>query len=209
MINVIAGAYRPHSGAVMFQGEDVTGERSYAMAARGLTRTFQNIQVFAHMTVLENVMVGLHARTKKEFIVSLFHLPGLKKEEAGIRRRAWEVLRFFGLEDRAQRPASSLSYGEQKRIEMARALVSHPELLLLDEPVAGLNVTETNEIAELIGKIRDQGVSVLLVEHDMNMVMGISDKIVVLNYGRKIAEGSPCEIQKNDEVLAAYLGGES
>ncbi len=209
MINVIAGAYRPHWGEVTFRGQDVTLKRSYSMAARGLTRTFQNIQVFAHMTVLENVMVGLHSKTKSEFVASLFHLPGFKKEEAAIEARAWEVLRFFGLEGLAHRPASGLSYGEQKRIEMARALASHPELLLLDEPVAGLNLTETNEIADLIGKIRDGGVSVLLVEHDMNLVMGISDKVVVLNYGRKIAEGPPGEIQRNEEVLAAYLGSES
>jgi branched-chain amino acid transport system permease protein len=209
MINVISGAYRPRSGAVTFRGEDVTDKPSYSMAVRGLTRTFQNIQVFAHMTVLENIMAGLHSKTKNEFTACLFHLPGFKKEEAEIEERAWEAMLFFRLEDRAHRPASSLSYGEQKRIEMARALASQPELLLLDEPVAGLNLTETNEIAGLIRRIRDTGVSVLLVEHDMNLVMGISEKVVVLNYGRKIAEGPPAEIQRNDEVLAAYLGSAS
>jgi len=150
----------------------------------------------------------MHSRTRKEFVSSLFRLPGFGKEEEEIERRAWEVLEFFGLEDKAHRTAAGLSYGEQKRIEMARALASEPDLLLLDEPVAGLNLTETNEIAELIRKIRAQGVSILLVEHDMNLVMGISDQVVVLNYGRKIAEGHPREIQRNEEVLAAYLGSE-
>jgi branched-chain amino acid transport system permease protein len=206
MINVISGNHVQDYGEVSFAGRNVTGRRPYSMAKMGLARTFQNNQVFENMTVLENVMVGLHSRTRNEFVSSLFHLPGFKQEEREIERRCWEVVRFFGLESRAHRLASSLSFGEQKRIEMARALASRPSLMLLDEPVAGLNMTETAEMAELIKDIRSQGISVLLVEHDMNLVMGISDKIVVLSYGRKIAEGRPLDVQKNGQVVAAYLG---
>jgi branched-chain amino acid transport system permease protein len=206
MINAISGACRLNRGQICFAGQDVRGGRPYSMAMMGLTRTFQNNQVFENMTVLENVMVGLHCRTRNEFLFSMFHLPGFKREEREIERRSWEVLSFFDLEGRAHRLAASLSFGEQKRIEMARALASDPRLMLLDEPVAGLNMTETAAIAALIKDIRSQGISVLLVEHDMNLVMGISDKIVVLDYGRKIAEGRPQEIQENKEVKAAYLG---
>jgi branched-chain amino acid transport system permease protein len=206
MINVISGNHVQNRGEVSFAGANVTGRRPYSMAEMGLARTFQNNQVFENMSVLENVMVGLHSRTWNEFLFSLFHLPGFKEEEQEIEWRSWEVLRFFDLETKAHRLASSLSFGEQKRIEMARALVSRPILLLLDEPVAGLNMTETARMAELIKDIRSQGISVLLVEHDMNLVMGISDKIVVLNYGRKIAEGHPQDIQNNGQVVAAYLG---
>jgi branched-chain amino acid transport system permease protein len=207
MINVISGMYSPHKGSVLLEGIDVTGRAAHSMAARGLTRTFQNVQIFDNMSVLENVMVGLHALTTRGFVHSLTHPPGFRKGEQAIEERAWEALEFFGLERRANLSAGDLSFGEQKRIEMARALVSEPAVVLLDEPVAGLNMTETNEIAALIGKVRSRGISVLLVEHDMNLVMAISDKVVVLNYGRKIAEGNPEQIQKDDEVRAAYLGG--
>jgi branched-chain amino acid transport system ATP-binding protein len=207
LINVIAGLYRPHRGSVLFDGHGMSGLRPYQVAGLGLTRTFQNVRIFEQMTVLENVMIGMHARTRKEFLAALFHLPGFRAEEAAIKQRAWEVLCFFNLQDRAHWLASALSFGEQKRVEMARCLAPNPRLMLLDEPVAGLNMTETAEMAALIKKIRLLGTSILLVEHDMNLVMGISDRIVVLNYGRKIAEGCPDEIQHDREVLAAYLGG--
>ncbi|MEW6347594.1 MAG: branched-chain amino acid ABC transporter ATP-binding protein/permease [Thermodesulfobacteriota bacterium] len=206
MINVISGIYRPRRGSIEFRGEQVTGRRPYQMAERGLSRTFQNIQIFEHMSVLDNVMVGMHARTQNEFLWSMFHLPGFAGEEQKIRDRAWEVLAFLGLDGKGYSPAGSLSYGLQKRVEMARALALNPSLMLLDEPVAGLNMTESQEVAGFILKIRDLGISVLLVEHDMNLVMGVSDKVVVLNYGRKIAEGTPCAIQKDEQVLTAYLG---
>lgn len=207
LINVISGASQLHSGKIFFRDREISGKRPYQMAAMGLTRTFQNLQIFENMTVLENVMVGLHAQTKNEFVSCLFRLPGFSGEEREIEQRAWEVLKFFRLDGKGLWPASSLSYGEQKRIEMARALAPAPAVVLLDEPVAGLNMTETREMAETIREIRSQGISVLLVEHDMNLVMGISDKVVVLNYGRKIAEGYPEQIQRDEQVLAAYLGG--
>lgn len=207
LINIISGATRPQRGKVFFGDREISGRRPYHMAAMGLNRTFQNLQIFENMTVLENVMVGLHAKTKNEFASCLFRLPGFRGEEREIEQRAWEILRFFRLEGKGLWPASSLSYGDQKRIEMARALASDPTVLLLDEPVAGLNMTETKEMAGTIREIQSQGISVLLVEHDMNLVMGISDKVVVLNYGRKIAEGHPEEIQRDEKVLAAYLGG--
>jgi len=208
-INIISGIYRPQKGRVFFKGQSVTGQRPYRLACLGLTRTFQNIQIFQNMTVLENVMVGLHSRTQKEFLSSLFFLPGVRQEEREIERKAWEILDFFNLRNQGPWPAASLSYGDQKRIEMARALASQPDLILLDEPVAGLNMTETLEVAQLIRRICAQGISVLLVEHDMNLVMKISDQIVVLNFGQKIAEGPPEAIQKDPQVLAAYLGTEA
>ncbi len=206
MINIISGVYRPYQGGILFASKEIIGLRPYHLAEQGLTRTFQNVQVFDNMTVLENVMVGLHARTRNEFVHSMCHLPGFAREERKIRQRAWEVVAFFNLEDRADWPAYSLPFGQQKRLEMARAFAPHPRVLLLDEPVAGLNMTESREMAQLILKIRSHGISVLLVEHDMNVVMGISDEVVVLNYGRKIAEGHPQEIQKDKDVLSAYLG---
>lgn len=207
IINLICGVYRPSHGTILFQNRSIERLQPYQIARLGLARTFQNLQIFDNMTVLENVMVGLHAKTNNEFLVSMLHLPAFKREETQIRQRAMDALAFFNLENHADIPAYQLSFGQQKRLEMARALAPNPQLILLDEPVAGLNMTESLEIAELILKMRSQGISVLLVEHDINVVMRISDKVVVLNYGIKIAEGSPHEVQTNEDVLSAYLGG--
>ena len=206
MINIISGANRHALGHIFLNGENLRGIPTYRMAGIGITRTFQNLQTFNNMSVLENVMVGMHSRSKNEFLSAMFHAGGFAEEEKKIEERAWECLEFFNLSDQAHIMSSTLSYGDQKRLEMARALAPNPKLMLLDEPVAGLNHTETMQIAELICKLREKQVSVLLVEHDMNLVMGISDRVVVLNYGMKIAEGSPKEIQTNEEVLTAYLG---
>ena len=205
-INVISGVYSLTGGKIAFNGREITGQRPHHIAEIGMTRTFQNLQVFQNMTVLENVMVGLHVRTSTGFIASMIHSPKLRREERQTRDKAMEMLEFFGLSDKADWESSSLPYGDQKRIEMARALVSEPSLVLLDEPAAGLNTSETEEIAGLIREIRDKGVTVLLVEHDMDLVMGISDHVVVLNYGEMISSGTPAEVQADEKVIAAYLG---
>ena len=206
-INLIYGVYRPNKGTIIFGHNRIDGLRSYQIAAMGMARTFQNLQIFDNITVLENVMVGAHAKPGSEFLVSMLHIPPYRKEEEMIREKAMEALEFFGLDKAADYSAGQLSFGEQKRLEMARAIVSEPQLILLDEPVAGLNRAESMEIARLIMKIRSKGTSVLLVEHDINVVMSISDKVVVLNYGTMIAEGSPKQVQTNEAVLSAYLGG--
>lgn len=206
-INLIYGVYRPNRGKIVFRNNRIEGLRPYQIAAMGMARTFQNLQIFDNITVLENVMVGAHAISHNEFFISMLHPPSYRREEKLIREKAMEALSFFGLEQEADLPAGQLSFGEQKRLEMARAIVSNPELILLDEPVAGLNRAESIEIAGLMMKIRSRGTTVLLVEHDINVVMSISDKVVVLNYGTIIAEGAPIEVQKNQAVLSAYLGG--
>lgn len=206
-INLVCGVYRPNRGTIVFRGNRIDGLRPYRIAALGMTRTFQNLQIFENITVLENVMVGAHAKSGSEFVVSMLHIPPYRKEEAIIREKAMQALEFFGLHEKADSRAGQLSFGEQKRLEMARSVVSEPELVLLDEPVAGLNRAESMEIASLILKIRSKGTTVLLVEHDINMVMSISDRVVVLNYGTMIAEGTPKQVQTNEAVLSAYLGG--
>jgi ABC-type branched-subunit amino acid transport system ATPase component len=206
-LNCISGVYRAQVGRVIFDGQEVDGAPAHRLARRGLTRTFQNLQVFTRLSVLENVMVGLHAVTKSGFVSAMLRLPGHRAEERAIRERALAMLDFIGLAELAEQPAGELSYGDRKRVELARALVSRPKLLLLDEPVAGLNPAETDEMGRVLLKVRETGVSLLLVEHDMALVMRVSDKVVVLHFGKKIAEGTPHEIQHHPEVIATYLGG--
>ena len=207
LFNLISGMLACDSGIVVQNGQDITGLQPHRIAELGISRTFQTTKLFSRMTVLENVMVGRHTRTKAGFLSGVLNLPWTWKEEREIRERSMELLDALGLADAAGELASNLPFGRQRLLEIARALATEPSLLMLDEPAAGLNIYETREMADLVLKIRGWGVTVLLVEHDMSLVMDISDQIVVLNYGRKVAEGEPSEIQRDPEVIRIYLGG--
>ncbi|HEX7371808.1 MAG TPA: ABC transporter ATP-binding protein [Thermodesulfobacteriota bacterium] len=209
LFNLITGIFPPSGGNFEFAGRTLNGLRPHVIARLGISRTFQNVELFGNMTVLENVMLGRHSRTSAGIFSAGFRLPGMQQEEKGIKEAALEELRFMGLESKANLNAVSLPLGEQKLLEVARALASQPRLLLLDEPAAGLNMRETGKLSETILRIRDRGITVMLVEHDMSLVMEISDGVLVLNYGRMIAEGPPRKIQRNPEVIAAYLGEEA
>ncbi len=206
-INCASGVFRPQHGQIFFAGKPINGCQPHELARWGLTRTFQNLQVFTHLSVLENVMVGMHAVTRRGFLSAMLRLPGHRQEERRIRTRGMELLEKLGLAELADLPAGQLSYGDRKRVELARALVSRPKMVLLDEPVAGLNPGETEEMGQYLLKVREEGVSLLLVEHDMALVMNISDQVAVLHFGRKIAQGTPAEVQCHPEVIAVYLGG--
>ena len=208
LFNLVSGMLDPDTGEIFFRGEAVQELSSHEIAGRGLVRTFQHIRLFPKMTALENIMVGRHVHSKAGFIAGMLNLPFTWKEERRIREKSFEIMELLGIADHAQVEATSLSYGQQRVVEIGRALACEPQLLLLDEPAAGLNMRETNEMGELIAKIRDMGITVLLVEHDMSLVMKISDEIVVLSYGQKIAEDRPLSIQKNPEVIRVYLGDE-
>jgi len=208
LFNLIAGIFPPTRGEFFFRGKKLNGLKPHEIAHLGISRTFQNVELFAHMSALENVMIGRHSRLRAGIFQAGFRLPGMRREERQCRERALKELRFMGLEEKAALDALSLPLGEQKLLEIARALATEPKLLLLDEPAAGLNPRDTAQLSETVLRIRERGITILLVEHDMNLVMEISDIISVLNYGRKIAEGKPREIQRNPEVIAAYLGEE-
>ena len=206
LFNIVTGIYQQTSGQVIFEGSDISGIPVERLAAKGMVRTFQNIELFGQMTVLENVMVGLHSKSKSGLFACSFKAPWAIKEERRIREEAHEWLRFVGIEQQADVQAANLPFGKGRMLEIARAMACKPRMILMDEPAAGLNSQETVGLAELIRKIRDLGVTVVLVEHDMELVMDICDRIVVLNLGQKLAEGTPREIQDNPEVIAAYLG---
>jgi branched-chain amino acid transport system ATP-binding protein len=208
LFNLIFGSMLPDGGSVTFAGARLAAGRPHRKVAAGMARTFQHTRLFPQMTALENVMVGGHTRGRAGFLASLFPLPRTRREERFIRQEALSAMGFLGIDALAGSDATQLAYGERRAVELARALASKPKLLLLDEPAAGLNMRETVELGKLIRRIRDTGVTVLLVEHDMGLVMGISDEIVVLCQGQKIAEGDPLAIQKNPEVVRAYLGDE-
>jgi branched-chain amino acid transport system ATP-binding protein len=205
--NMLTGVYTPTAGRIVFDGNNVTGKPPHAITQRGIGRTFQNIRLFQHMTALENVLVGMHARLKGGIVQSILGTPGLRREERRAHERARELLRFSGLRGRDNHLARNLPYGDQRRLEVARALATEPKLLLLDEPTAGMNPQETAAFTDFVAKLREeQGLTVLLIEHDMKVVMGVSDRVTVLDYGEKIAEGAPKEIQRNERVIEAYLG---
>lgn len=206
LFNIITGIYQQSAGRVMLEGKDVSGLPPEKLARLAMVRTFQNIELFGGMTVLENVMVGMHTRSSAGLISCALKMPWSLSEERRIRLGASKWLEFAGIIDLADQPAGSLPFGKGRLLEIARALAVEPRIILMDEPAAGLNSQETVALAQLIKQIRDLGITVVLVEHDMELVMDICDRIVVLNLGRKLAEGTPREIQENHEVIAAYLG---
>jgi branched-chain amino acid transport system ATP-binding protein len=208
LFNVVSGVLAPDAGEVLLRGSAIQGCPPHAVAALGVSRTFQHIRLFSHMTALENAMVGCHLRSRAGFVAGILRLPWTWAEERDVERRAREALDFVGALGLADEEATSLSYGQQRAVELARALAADPELLLLDEPAAGLNMRETAELARLLERIRDRGVTLLVVEHDMSLVMNVSDEVVVLSYGEKIADAEPRVVQRDAQVIRVYLGEE-
>lgn len=206
LFNTITGMYKPTSGTISFEKREVTGLKPYRIAGRGIGRTFQQIRLFSYMSAVDNIKVGEHHRMHAKLWDSLFKLPRARREEREVHARAMELLKFVGIAEQAHNYARNLPYGHQRRLEIARALAGSPRLLLLDEPAAGANPQEKGELMELVQRVRGQGITILLIEHDMKVVMGISERILVVDHGEEIAEGKPQEVRTNPRVIEAYLG---
>ena len=208
LFNLITGIYRPTEGTISFEGETITGLPSDVITKKGINRTFQNVRLFGNQTVLENVLVGMQNKLDEPLLASVFRTGKIRKNEKAGTEKAMELLELMGLQDMKDFKASNMSYGNQRRLELARALANDPKLLLLDEPTAGMNPQEAVQMIELVHKVHKMGMSILIIEHNMKVIMGLSERIICIEAGRKIAEGLPYEIQHNQEVIRAYLGAE-